>query len=281
MSFSGENIFTFDNGICLGGLVAFLKLKQDPELFHNVKILADNISGFVEKNGAVKAIIELKNKDTVQEENLRWSHKSGAFHAKIAEALVEFACVVPDGQEEDKKRYINAARKICTRVLEFQKEDGRFITDNRGRTQLHPHCYAAEGLLRVGIDLPEDLSEDKKRFIESARRATEWALGECIDGKIPQAIGPEGPIRQYYRSDALAEVIAPGSRFQQAGHLDERLWGPLAELANTVWSLTDSVRALQMPSPGASPGQKEREGHWIEILSFSRRNRSEASKQEK
>lgn len=227
-SFTGGNVFPFDNGICLGGLAAFCQTRPHAELLERTKALADNLVGIIQQDGSVSAVIDADG-NVVPIERPRWSQHSGSFHAKIAEALVDFARIVPD------KRYIDAARQICEFALEFQEADGRFITGNSGRTQLHPHCYAAEGLLSVGMAL----AEDQNRFIDSARRATEWALRQCVTGKIPQEVGPEGPVGQFYRTDALAQVLSLGSHLQQAGYLEERWWQPLNDLANSVWSMKD------------------------------------------
>jgi mannose-1-phosphate guanylyltransferase/mannose-1-phosphate guanylyltransferase/mannose-6-phosphate isomerase len=225
-SFAGGNIFTFDNGICLNGLVSLWRATAGTEVFEHAKVLADNLVKLVKDDGSVPAIVDIHG-NTAQLEQRSWSQQSGSFHTKIAEALVEFAGLAGD------ERYAEVARQICVFALRFQEDDGRFITDRNGLTQLHPHCYATEGLLRVGRVLGDS------RFVEAACRATEWALEQRCGDKLPQVVGVKGPIGHFCRTDTLAQVLGLGARLCQVGCLDDRWWQSLGGLANSLWSMKD------------------------------------------
>lgn len=239
-SFAGGNIFSFDNGICLGGLVRLYDVLRDevvrrPELSEKkrwladkVTSLADNIIARLNDDGSIAAIFDSSGVE-VQLHDPRWSQQRGSFHAKIAEALAELYALT--GVES----YSEAARKICRFAISRQTEEGRFVTDAKGNTQLHPHCYSAEGLLRAGTILGEE------KFTTAARRATEWALGQCRDGKIAQQLGDSVPGGLYCRTDSLAQVLWLGSVMSQAGILGDKHWAALGELAESVWSMKHPV----------------------------------------
>lgn len=241
-SFAGGNIFSFDNGICLGGLVALYEVirseaAREPELKEKVQVLArkisalaGNIIGCLGEDGSVPAIWNAQGKE-VRFENPRWSQQRGSFHTKIAESLAELYAATSEGA------YADAARRICRFALSHQQEDGRFITDSLGNTQLHPHCYSAEGLHRVGTILKEE------EFIASACRATEWALRQCRDGAIAQEIGPSIPRSRHTRTDALAQVLRLGARMLQSAALPDRYWPKVRGLAESVWEMKDPVES--------------------------------------
>src|SRR6185369_2886476 len=89
-SFAGGNIFSFDNGICLGGLVRLYDVLRDeavrrPELSEKkrwlgdkVTSLANNIVARLDDDGSIAAIFD-SNGDEVQLQNPRWSQQRGSF----------------------------------------------------------------------------------------------------------------------------------------------------------------------------------------------------------
>jgi mannose-1-phosphate guanylyltransferase len=241
-SFTGGNIFSFDNGICLNGLVALYEaiksqavgkftMKENLQpLAEKIHVLAGNLVAIINRDGSIPAICDDLGTE-LQFENPRWSQQRGSFQAKIAEALAELYRVTLEEQ------YADAARQLCRFAISWQKPDGRFITDAKGNTQLHPHCYSAEGVFRVGIILKEE------SFIASARRATEWALSQCHKGQIAQEIGDTIHGLSCHRTDAQAQVLRLGAQLLQAEILDEKYWQPISDLA-------ESVLAMKHPQEG-------------------------------
>ncbi|MBI3653782.1 MAG: hypothetical protein HY231_22340 [Acidobacteria bacterium] len=206
-----------------------MKEKLQP-LAKKIHILADNLVASIDRNGSIPAICDASG-NQLQFENPRWSQQRGSFQAKIAEALAELYAVTLE------ERYAEAARRLCRFAISWQKPDGRFITDAKGNTQLHPHCYSAEGIFRVGTILKDET------FIASARRATEWALLQCHKGQIAQEIGTTIEGHSYHRTDAQAQVLRLGAQMLQSDILPEKYWQPINGLA-------ESVLAMKHPQEG-------------------------------
>ncbi len=246
-SFAHGNIFTFDNGICLNGLAALCDATRDQVLRHHLEArpellglitpehliegalaLGDQLAALVSDKGSLPAILNPRTGEKeLRFKHPRWSQIRGSFHTKIAEALAELFLFSQD------PKHAAAARRLCEFALTRQLADGRFATDKDGNTQLHPHCYSAEGVLRTGLVLGE------KRFVESARQATAWALGTCERGVIPQEFGPTIKQASPFRTDALAQVLRLGARLIAAGQGDDSWWKPLSGLAGTVLAMKD------------------------------------------
>ena len=246
-SFAHGNIFSFDSGICLNGLAALCEATRDPALMQHLAqrpellglisvdqlvagslALGDRLAALVNDKGSVPAIFNPRiGQKELRFKNPRWSQIRGSFHAKIAEALSELYLFSQDA------KHAAAARRLCEFALTRQLADGRFATDKDGNTQLHPHCYSAEGVLRTGQVLGEE------RFIDSARKATDWALGLCERGVIPQEFGPTIKKASPFRTDALSQVLRLGARLIECNHGEETWWKPLSELAGRVLSMKD------------------------------------------
>ncbi len=258
-SFHWGNILPFDNGICLGGLAALCKATRNPIWLKYTTELADNLVKCVQADGSIEPFINIYGNHPGLPEPLRWSQQKGSFHTKIAESLVEFAKIT--GNET----YRDAACKICEYALSFQQEDGRFITDQNGITQLHPHCYSTEGIFYVGLELGD------KKLVAAARRAVEWALSQCVGdnkNRIPQEIGPQGPLNLSYRTDALAQVLGLGCRLIRGGHLDDSWWETLSALADGVWSMKDPVQKYFRYGTYEYGEQSETLSYWTNMFAF-------------
>lgn len=227
-SFSGGNIFTFDNAICLQGIAKLFAVNRREDLRTIGNMVAEKLVSLVRYDGLVPAVCRLDGIELILDDH-RWSQQSGCAHAKIAEALAEWMKISGDHFYED------TCHLICTYVLGCQREDGRFITDPlTGATHLHPHCYAAEGLLHAG----EILGEPK--YEEAALQATLWALQHSLQGKIPQILNNNCDSIRTYRIDAIAQVLSLAARLTSLGRLRSDLWNTLTELAETLLKSKDS-----------------------------------------
>lgn len=208
-SFAGRRIFSFDVAICLRGMVALYQFAGDTAVLDSARRMGDFLLNcVVTPEGEVAAIYEAAKGAPAPANIEVWSRRFGAFHSKVAEALIDLF------QAANDQRYHAAAKAICHKVLQFQSPRGNFETSN-GRTELHPHCYATEGLLHVGRQTNDSV------LIEAARRATEWALGHCKDGEIAQVIdsAKDAPLARF-RTDALSQVLALGADLMRMGHLE-------------------------------------------------------------
>jgi Nucleotidyl transferase len=225
-SFSGRRIYAFDTGICLRGMVAAYKALGTQAYLDSARRMADfMLTEMIDEHGNVEAIFDAKAGKLVAPDTNVWSRAFGAFLTKVAEALIDLHEVT------GAHRYRDVAIAICDASIQFQGGDGNIQT-SAGRTELHPHCYATEGFLHVGR------MTGIQRYIDVARRATEWALRNCENGEIAQSFEfPSSKPSSRFRTDALAQVLALGSDLRQMGQLDLGLESRLDDLAAKVLSM--------------------------------------------
>ena len=213
-SFSGQNIFSFDTGMVLYGMINLYKVTGDERFLDISNILAhfllDNMQN---KDGSLSPIFNLNAGTGFGPLNSKWSNQSGAFHAKVCLGLVELFMVTKI------RKYRNAAIKLCEYALSIQEDSGRFVTNSMsGTTNLHPHCYAAEGLLYTGT------SFNIASFIKSARKATQWAFKHITSRGVNELYDPSiGTFNQVQRSDVLAQVLRLGLIFSLDYKIDDLL----------------------------------------------------------
>ena len=99
------------------------------------------------------------------------------------------------------KKYLTNAIKICNKSIQLQNKQGRFVSfPFKGGTNLHPHCYAAEGLWSIGCYLKN------KKFINSSLKGTQWIFNMLKNGKPPRLFLKERVI-YHQRVDALAQSL--------------------------------------------------------------------------
>jgi uncharacterized protein YyaL (SSP411 family) len=202
-SFSGENIFSFDTGMVLYGMVMLYKATDDKKFLQVSKKMADFLIDKTQnKNGSLAPTYNAETA-TASEPQDKWSNQSTGFHAKVSMGLVELF----DITKED--FYRRSAIRLCEYALKMQEGCGRFITDKINRTtHLHPHSYAAEGLLYTGASLKI------KEFIESAKNSVEWAFGYINADGINELYEPSsGHFNSFQRSDILAQLLRLGLIF--------------------------------------------------------------------
>ena len=220
MSFAGGRIFAFDTAICLKGLTALYDATREGQYLTSANAMATFLTELLMPDGRkVYARYDAVRAMPVEDDPQRWSRRFGAFHTKVAEALIDLYAVTHDA------RCRSAAEAICTQALTFQAPRGNFET-SPGRTDLHPHGYAVEGLLHVGAQLRNDA------FVAAAQRATAWALDQCRAGEIAQDFDFEsGAPRSRFRTDALAQILALAADLCRMGQLDRMYLPQMDELA--------------------------------------------------
>lgn len=159
-------MYSFDNAVCLNALLDLYGVTKKHRYLEYAWRVGDFILRFQEPNGRFAAVFP-------PQETGRWSARPGCYHAKNAIPLFRLSEVVGEG------KYEGAARRVCEWTLKRQKPDGSFPV-----TELHPHCYAAEGLLYAGVNLSEI------RFFVAAEKAVNHLL-----------------LREVKRPDVLAQKI--------------------------------------------------------------------------
>ncbi len=238
-SFSGGNIYSFDTAICLIALVTLTRRwghldaqdRRSCERRYDFTREACLLGTFlcrtmmqgleITADRPIAAVFSTREGKPLCDDEERWSRRFGPHHARVAEALVLLYSLVrdPDGDQRASfagcdlpKDYLDGAVRICDAILKRQDPEGEIET-SKGRTELHPLAYGAEGLLTVGEVLKES------RYIEAARLIVEWALDKQNkgDGSIPQVFkfisgSPLGPAKRNYRTDAVAQILLVAAR---------------------------------------------------------------------
>lgn len=232
-SFAGRRIYSFDTAICLRGMVAIYQAtKHEPYLEAAVRMGRYLVDIASNADGEVVAIYDAKAGEAVRANPEVWSRCFGGFLSKAGEALIDLHAATGD------ERFAERAKAICAAALDFQGPHGSFETST-GRVELHPHCYATEGLLHVGR-----ISGDA-RLVDAALRAAEWALDQLADGVIPQVVDFEtNAAKAKFRTDSLAQVLALGSDLRQMGLLPARYFERLDMLAQTVLSMREGSQGF-------------------------------------
>ena len=191
-----NQIYSFDNGIILNGLVALYKETKKAFLIKSAKKCASWIINYcIDKNCLVKPVYEI-DENKFFESDKEWSTTSGSYHSKIAIGLANLYTVIKN------KIYIHSAIKICNTSLKFQERNGRFVSfPFKGGTNAHPHCYSAEGLWVLGTFLK------KKKYLFASKKAKDWILSKQNQfGRIPRLFLIESS-NFNERIDSIAQTI--------------------------------------------------------------------------
>lgn len=205
-SFAGENIYSFDSAVVLYAMVNLYKVTKNKSYLKAAIALASFlIEKMQNRGGSLRPVYNAK-KNKMAELGNKWSNQPSGFLAKASMGLTDLYEATGD------KRYRDAAVRICRYALTTQENSGRFITEADSRTtHLHPHCYAAEGLLYTGASLK------KSEFIESAERAAEWAIAHLNEKGINELYySRTGSFNEFQRTDILAQVLRLGLIFSMA-----------------------------------------------------------------
>ncbi len=210
-SFTGEKIFSFDTGMVLYGIVNLYNLTKEKKYLQISENLADFlIDKMQNQDGSLSPIYDAKTGEIIESEN-KWSNQRSGFHAKVSMGLIDLYIIKQD------KKYYDAAVKLCEYAIATQETSGRFITDKINKTtHLHPHCYTAEGLWYTGTSLKIS------SFVESAKKATEWAFKYMSSSGINELYNPlTKTFNASQRSDIIAQVLRLGLIFSINQKIDE------------------------------------------------------------
>ena len=191
-----DQIYSFDNGVIINGLVCLYKETKKKFLIKSAEKCGNWIINFcIDNNNLVKPVYEIEQ-NKFFESDKEWSTTSGSYHTKIAIGLANLYSIVK------KKKFLEASKKICNSSLKFQKKNGRFLSfPFKGGTNAHPHCYSAEGLWVLGTFLKN------KKYLDSSEKATRWIMSQQNSaGKIPRLFLINSSI-YHERIDAIAQTI--------------------------------------------------------------------------
>lgn len=222
-SFRNQEMYVFDAGMILYGIVNLFKVTKIPKYLDAGKNIANFLLKCQKQNGLFYAIYDAE-KDAYIDKEGKWSTQSGSYHAKVAMALIDMFNITKE------EAYRKAAMKICHASIKLQKRDGRFISlKENGDTHLHPHSYSAEGLLYVGDKL------NNNEYILSAVKACEWALkNQLSNGGIPYYYENNGHGIPYERVDVLAQTLRLGCLLYSMKRLEEKYVDNLKRLKDRL-----------------------------------------------
>lgn len=209
-----EHAYLFDAGIILHGLLRQHGVRGAP----GARALAERVVEWMELRLDREELwaAELWREPRQRVAATRWSRHAGPHLAKVALGL--FASANELGRAEDARR----ARSLLERCLQFQRDDGRFVTDPAGdRTELHAQAYAIEGLWVGARVLDEPL------FAEAAARGLRWMLAELES--FERSGSADRRANGHVRGDVRAQAL--------------RLGLLLGELAPPLASATELLRA--------------------------------------
>lgn len=234
------DIFSFDNGMILNGLVNLYNETRRPEYLENAKEIA-RLLLYMQRDGSFNALCDPKSGDVNDDTGDYWATVGGPHHAKLALGLLNFYSVLKDSEiKEDKElasQCKNAAIKVCKWAFASQEIDGRFISFEK-KTDAHPHLYAAEGLLFAGLFLKKEgdntLSDE---FIQGAVKAITWILDNQLPGGGIARLYDGKEFNRYERADVLAQSLRLGLLAVHYGFLDKSYLKDLEVLADHLQSV--------------------------------------------
>ena len=191
-----HQICAFCNGMVLNGLCNFYKISKDKRVLETAISVGDCLLQDMQKNnGSFYSKYDPFSKEASNPGG-KWSLISGAFLVKLAIGLLHLS------ELTNISKYKLSATKLCNWGMNFQSENGRFSTSpDPLETFLHPHCYAAEGLLVAGQILNE------KSYLESAKKAVTWISEFQLDnGGFPSYFS-DGKFKKETSPDMTAQVL--------------------------------------------------------------------------
>ncbi|MFH1710218.1 MAG: UDP-N-acetylglucosamine 2-epimerase (non-hydrolyzing) [bacterium] len=223
-------VYAFDNGIILNGLVNLYETTNEKKYLEFAKKTADFLWDLVrtkDKKTHIFPYLDPATKKLISSPH-NWATQFGPHQAKIAIGLLNLYKINSNSHLE------KLAIILCKEALKYQAKEGRFITKiSDGSTNLHPHCYAAEGLLYVGLHLRSKGENLKlaEKFIQAAAKAVEWVLDQQkADGSLRCVYGDMRKEGLFERSDALAQVLRLGLLLISEKRLDPKKYSGALDL---------------------------------------------------
>jgi len=221
-SFESGQLYTFDSGMALFGLLSLYKFSKDKRFLDGaIKIGKFLVDKCQKPDGSLFAYYDSAR--GLVSEYKKWSTQSGSFHAKTAMGLSLLYEMSGD------IKYLKSAESLCDAALKFQEKDGRFVTFfEGGGTHLHPHLYSCEGLLFVGRKL------NNEKYISAAVSGIIWALSNVKDGGILNYLFMGGSFNLYERTDALSQLLRLSSFCLQKGLIGDDYQEKIKSLASRL-----------------------------------------------
>jgi hypothetical protein len=192
-----NQIYAFDNGMMIIGLLNLYKITKDSTILSAAENMTKSLLKYFFNESSSKVITAAlldTNFETVSYGKGKWSTVPGAYHSKLALALLPLYHIT------NNNLYKRITESLCNFAITFQKPNGRFITNpgSEDVTFLHPHLYACEGLIYVGI------IQHNTEHLLSGLKGLAWAVSQIkANGGLPRSTH-EQDIEQ---SDCMAQLL--------------------------------------------------------------------------
>ena len=187
-------IYAFDNGVIINGLVNLYNVTKDKKYLKSAIKSADFLSKFfLKKNNEVEAVYDVNKKKFIENKD-QWSMVSGSYHTKIAMGYLNLYT------KTKLTKYLKVGKKILKVYLKKQKKNGEFVSTKKS-TNLHPHCYSAEGYWACGKFL------DNSLYKKAALKSTNWILKSINENGYPPRLKHGNKINFNERVDVLNQVL--------------------------------------------------------------------------
>ena len=192
-----NQIYAFDNGMIIIGLLNLYKITKDSTVLSAAENMTKSLLRYFfneSSSEVITAALLDNNFETVSYGKGKWSTVPGAYHSKLALALLPLYHIT------NNDLYNRITESLCNFATTFQKPDGRFTTNpgSEDVTFLHPHLYACEGLIYAGI------TQHNTQHLMSGLKGLAWAVRQIkANGGLPRSTY-EQDIEQ---SDCMAQLL--------------------------------------------------------------------------
>jgi hypothetical protein len=190
-----NQIYSFDNGIIIIGLLNLYKITRDPNLLTVANLMTEALIERFFDGSKLTAILDASYEAMINDcANIKWSTISGAYHSKLAIAFLELSRLT------NNMLYAKVSNSLCDYAKTLQKSNGRFITNSGSDvTYLHPHLYACEGLIYAGI------TQSNENYYRAGLKGVTWAIQQInpTTGGLPRDTGG----RSIEQSDCIAQLL--------------------------------------------------------------------------
>jgi hypothetical protein len=173
-----NQIYSFDNGMVLAGLLNYYKVTKDQVVLKMAEKLANALIKYFFKSDQLHYALLDSTLSPLDYGLEKWSTRIGSYHAKLAIGFIDLYRIT--GNET----YLKICESLCELAISMQNNDGSFLNnpDKNDPIYLHPHLYSCEGLTYGGL-----IKNDRKLLI-SGLKGIEWALSNItIRGGVPRS----------------------------------------------------------------------------------------------
>ena len=185
--------YSFDNGVILNGLVNLYKITKKKKYLNSAIKCANWLVSCSSEKGIIKPVYNISKSKFINNKK-SWSMRPGSYHTKISIGLFNIYSVTK------KVEYLNIANKVIKNSIRSQKKNGMFLS-TPDHVNLHPHCYAAEGIWVAANYFKKDV------YYKSVISAVEWIKKNSKNNLPPRLFFNKKKIIYDYRIDAISQFL--------------------------------------------------------------------------